>query len=137
MNEAIRHRDTGVIIVEAGKYADVREAAEKNKADLGGANLRGAYLRGADLWGAFLMDADLRGAEGYVNSHAFFAETVRRNHAIFSDAEWSTIGQIVVLTICWDVIKNRHKETAISVFDKLKTAGFGEWADYFSEYIKS
>ena len=127
MNEAIRHRATGVIIVEAGKYADVREAAEKNKADLGGANLRGAYLR----------DADLRGAEGYVNSHAFFAETVLRNHAIFSDAEWSTIGQIVVLTICWDVIKNWHKETAISVFDKLKTAGFGEWADYFSEYIKS
>jgi len=132
MNEAIKHRATGVIIVEAGKYADVREAAEKNKADLRGADLRGAYLGGADLGGA-----DLGGAEGYVNSHSFFAETVRRNHAIFSDAEWSTIGQIVVLTICWDVIKNRHKETAISVFDKLKTAGFGEWADYFSEHIKS
>ena len=68
MNEAIKHRATGVIIVEAGKYADVREAAEKNKAylggaDLRGADLRGAYLGGADLRGAYLRDAYLRGAD--------------------------------------------------------------------------
>ena len=62
MNEAIKNRFTGVIIVEAGKYASIKEAVEKNKAYLCRADLYGANLYGADLSGANLSGADLSGA---------------------------------------------------------------------------
>ena len=201
MNTEIKNRFTDKIIVEAGKYADIREAVEKNKADLSGANLYGANLSGANLSGANLSDANLSGAnlygadlsganlygaylsgaylpgadlsganlsgaylsganlsdanlsganlsgadlsganlygaKGYVNSHAFFAEAVRINHTLFTNDEWATIGQIAVLRICWDVIKNRHLITATSIFSKLKGVGFSEWEDYFDKFTK-
>ena len=41
----------------------IREIAEKNKANLCGADLRGTNLRGANLCGADLWGADLRGAD--------------------------------------------------------------------------
>jgi len=62
MNEAIKNRFTGAIIVEAGKYASIKEAVEKNRAYLSGADLFGADLSGADLSGAYLSGADLSGA---------------------------------------------------------------------------
>jgi len=67
MNEEIKNRFNDKVIVEAGKYTDIREACEQNKAHLWGAVLRGADLRGADLreavlWRARLRGADLRGA---------------------------------------------------------------------------
>jgi hypothetical protein len=196
MNTEIKNRFTDKIIVEAGKHADIREAVEKNKAylsganlygaylsgadlsgaDLPGANLSGAYLSGANLSGAYLPGADLSdanlsgaylyhadlsdaylsganlsgadlpgadlsgaylsGAKGYVNSHAFFAAAVRINHTLFTNDEWATIGQIAVLRICWDVIKNRHLITATSIFSKLKGVGFSEWEDYFDKFTK-
>ena len=57
MNTEIKNRFTGAIIVEDGKYASIREAVEKNKADLSGAD-----LSGADLYGAYLSRANLSGA---------------------------------------------------------------------------
>jgi hypothetical protein len=62
MNTEIKNRFTGAIIIEAGKYESIREAVEKNKADLSGANLPGANLPGANLPGANLPGADLSGA---------------------------------------------------------------------------
>ena len=62
MNTEIKNRFTDKIIVEAGKHADIREAVEKNKAYLSGANLYGAYLSGADLSGADLSRANLSSA---------------------------------------------------------------------------
>jgi hypothetical protein len=61
---------------------------------------------------------------------------VKRNHTLFTPEEWATIGQIVVLIICWDTIKNRHLETAKSIFQKLSDVGFDEWKKYFEEYTK-
>jgi hypothetical protein len=63
MNEAIKNRFTGAIIVEAGKYASIKEAVEKNRAYLSGADLSGADLSGADLSGSYLSGADLYGAD--------------------------------------------------------------------------
>jgi len=62
-NREIKHRFTGAIIVEAGKYADIKEAVEKSRADLSGADLSGADLSGADLSGANLFRANLSGAD--------------------------------------------------------------------------
>ena len=67
MNIEIKNRWTSEIIL-AGKYANIREAVEKNKknlqdADLQDANLQGADLQDADLQGADLRGANLRGAD--------------------------------------------------------------------------
>ena len=57
MNPEIKNRFTGAIIVEAGKYANIKEAVEKSKADLSS-----AYLSSADLSSANLSSADLSSA---------------------------------------------------------------------------
>jgi hypothetical protein len=64
----------GNIIIEEG-YDSIKDAVEKNKknirgadfdgADLDGANLSDANLSGADLYGANLRGADLYGADLY------------------------------------------------------------------------
>jgi hypothetical protein len=64
-NPEIKNRFTGEIIIEAGKYANIREAVEKHRANLRGADLYGANLYGADLRGANLYGANLRGADLY------------------------------------------------------------------------
>ena len=46
-NPEIKNRFTGAVIVEAGKYANIREAVEKSKADLRSADLSSADLRSA------------------------------------------------------------------------------------------
>ena len=61
MDIEIKNR-TGAIIM-SGKYESLRDAVEKNKANLGGADLRGANLRGANLIDANLGGANLRGAD--------------------------------------------------------------------------
>jgi len=62
-NPAIKHRLTGMVIVEAGKYTDIREAVEKESADLRYADLRSANLRSVNLRYANLRYADLRSAD--------------------------------------------------------------------------
>ena len=57
-------RDRGVLFsFETDRIKVALEAAVKQGADLGDANLRGADLRGADLGDAYLGGADLRGAD--------------------------------------------------------------------------
>ena len=58
---AIKHRYTETTLCEFD-VETVKQAAEKGKAYLRGADLRGADLRGANLYGANLDGADLRGA---------------------------------------------------------------------------
>jgi hypothetical protein len=60
----IKNRFTGETIF-ACETPELRETAEKQKANLRGANLSGANLRGANLSGANLYDANLRGADLY------------------------------------------------------------------------
>ena len=65
MNEAIKNRWTGEVIVEAGKYSNIKEAVEKSRANLYGANLYGADLYGANLSRADLSGADLSSAKNF------------------------------------------------------------------------
>lgn len=58
----IKHRFSGATLCEFD-VTTIREAAEKGKADLDGANLRWADLSGANLGGANLRWADLRWAD--------------------------------------------------------------------------
>ena len=60
----IKNRFTQKIIVE-DEAETLREVVEKNKANLGGADLWGTNLGGADLRGAYLGEADLEGAKFY------------------------------------------------------------------------
>jgi hypothetical protein len=118
--------------------------ADLRDADLGDAYLGGAYLGDANLGGADLRDADLRGADlrgaylggakNYKTSHDIFQEIVRRQKVeLFVSAEWECIGQIIVHRLCWDSIRKRFPETAMSVFKKLSKVGFSEWEEYFKE----
>ena len=59
---AIKHRYTDTTLCEFD-VETVKQAAERGKANLYGANLRGANLYGADLRGANLDGANLRGAD--------------------------------------------------------------------------
>ncbi len=143
MKIEIKHRFTGQIIL-SGEYESIKDCLQKNRgADLRGADLGGAYLRGADLGGAYLGGAylggaDLRGvylrdAEGYQNSHAIFAEAVRRQPITwFTDIEWSAIGEITIYSLCWDTIKKRFSGIIPHVFEILANAGFIEWLKYWN-----
>ncbi len=59
---SIKHRYSGTTLCEFG-VETVKQAAERGKANLYGADLREANLRGADLYGANLYGADLREAD--------------------------------------------------------------------------
>jgi len=138
--------DSSKILV-AGKYADIKECLEKNRganlrnADLGGANLRNADLGGANLGGANLRNADLRnanlgGAKNYYMSHDFAIELIRRMDVkVFTDKEWSVIGQIAIHRYCWDKIAKRHGKIALSIFEKLAKEGYGEYLDKYKEAL--
>ena len=65
-NMQIKHRRTGIVLVEGASGMTMRqtlEMATANKIDLSSANLRGADLRSANLSSADLRGANLRGAE--------------------------------------------------------------------------
>ena len=188
MNIEIKSRLTGDIII-TGDFASLKEACEKNKANLSranlsGADLHGAYLYGADLSranlsfadlsGAYLSRADLHGADlrwtnlfganlhranlyeadlhgaylyganlseanlslatGYLNSHNFFAEIVRRQATeSFTSAEWVAIGQITLHRLCWDSIEKRFASDMHHIFEVLAQAGFSEWLNYWNK----
>ena len=113
--------------------ADLRDANLRD-ANLGGADLEGADLGDAYLEGADLEGADLGGAENYLSSHDFFQEIIRRQPVkVFAQEEWATIAQIIIHRLCWDTIKNKHKDTATEIFKKLSVAGFDEWEKHFKE----
>ena len=61
MKIQIKNRFTDAVIVE-GKFKDLKEAVEKNKADLSNADLSNADLSNADLQNANLWNADLSNA---------------------------------------------------------------------------
>jgi len=155
----IKNRFTGAVIL-CGEYESIKDCLEKNTgaclggaylrdadlrdADLGGADLRDADLRGAYLRDADLRDADLRGAylggaylrdaKGYVNSHDFFTEIIRRQKVEdFTTSEWAMIGVILVHRICWDSIQKRYDGKIMPVFKKLAKVGFGEWEEKYKE----
>jgi|SRR3990167_3485292 len=113
------------------------EGADLEGAYLRGANLRdadleGAYLRGANLEGANLRGAYLEGAKNYSQSHDIFQEAVRRQAvAVFDDAEWTAIAQVIIHRLCWDAIKKRFGGVMPSIFLKLADAGCDEWLKHW------
>ena len=107
-------------VLLVGKYESIKDCLEKN---------RGANLRGADLW-----DADLRGAENYLNSHDIWIELISRQPIKdFTSTEWSIIGQIITHRLCWDSIKKRYGKKIMPVFKKLSKLGFDEWEKYYKD----
>ena len=62
MNQAIKNRFTGEIIIKADEYPSTKKACENNRANLHGSDLHNANLQNADLHGANLGGADLGGA---------------------------------------------------------------------------
>ncbi len=106
--------------------------ADLHGADLRGADLRGAYLHDADLRGAYLHDVDLRGIKEISESHAIFTELCRRQKVeTFTQKEWSMIAIVSIHFICWDSIKKRFGKDMLTVFKKIKDAG---WPDYLTKY---
>ena len=152
MKIEIKSRFDSTKVLVSGKYENIKDCLERNRganlqgADLRGADLQGAYLRGAYLWGADLRDADLRGADlwsadlrdakGYLDSHDFFQEIIRRQKVdTFTQKEWSIIGQIIIYRLCWDSIKKRFNKSAMGIFKKLKKVGFDEWEEKYDSTI--
>ena len=159
MKIQIKHRWTEKVIVE-GDYESIKDCLEKNRgadlrgtdlrnadlrdanlrgADLGGANLRYADLGGANLRGADLRGAYLRDAENYSENHDFAIELIRRQKLeVFTEKEWSIIGQISIHRLCWDTIRNRFGKSRalLKIFKVLKDAGFPEYYDRFKEIAR-
>ena len=138
MKIQINNRFNGAVQIE-GEYESLKEACEKNSANLDGANLDGANLNGANLYranldGANLNGANLNGAKEYANSHDMFSEIVKRQSVkLFVGAEWKCIAVISIHRICWDTIKKQFGKTAMRVFKKLSKAGFSEWEIFYRE----
>jgi hypothetical protein len=113
-------------------------------ANLGGANLRGANLRDADLYDAYLRDANLRdanlrGARNYRDSLFFGIELCKRgynkNNKLFTIKEKAFIFEFIATLPCWEDIEKRFGKTALSIFKKLKKAGWDEYYDYYKEIL--
>jgi hypothetical protein len=128
-------------------YANLR-GTDLTGADLRGANLRGADLTGADHIGADLTGAnltyanlrgtDLRGAKGYLSSHCFWLETIRRQPLeTFTTSEWAIIGQVFTHTLCWDSIKKRYGKEIMPIFKKLSKVGFSEWEEHYKTILEA
>ncbi len=102
-----------------GKYTSIKEACEKNRADLGGANLGGA---------------DLGDAKNYSMSHDFAIEIIRRQPIkTFTDKEWAIIGQVYIHRLCYDTIKNKYGKRIIPIFKKMAKQEFREYLKYYKE----
>src|SRR3990167_6093701 len=127
MKIEILHRVNNSIVV-SGDYESIRDCLEKSRdADLRGANLRSANLEGANLRGAYL-----EGAKNYSQSHDIFQEAVRRQAvAVFDEAEWTAIAQVIIHRLCWDAIKKRFGGVMPSIFLKLADAGCDEWLKHW------
>ena len=124
----IKCRFTGKVLFKA--------AGENVKEVLVKAVSSGADLRGADLSGAYLRGAYLYGAKKYAQSHDFFFELVRcQKVEVFTEIEWSIIGQIAIHRLCWDSIKKRFDMKIVRIFEVLAEAGFAEYLDFYKEEV--
>ena len=129
------------------RYADLRYAnlrgANLGGANLGGANLRYANLRGANLGYANLIVADLRyanlrgadlgganlgGAKNYSENHDISVQLIKNNLTKFTKKEQEISGRIFMLRLCWKSILKEYPKQAVTIANKLKKLGWGEYA---------
>jgi hypothetical protein len=110
--------------------ADLR-GADLRDADLCGADLCGADLCGADLRGADLRGADLKNVKNYSENNYFGIELCKRIHQKFTLKEKAFVFEFIATLPCWMEIKEKYGKTALSVFKKLKDAG---WDEYYNKY---
>ena len=118
MKTEIKHMNGTVLF--AGDYDSLKacvEAAVKQGAYLGDANLSCAYLNGAYL----------SGIKSYAQSHDIFAQLVRDNLTKFSVAEQAIAFRIVGLRLCWQSIRKEYGKKIVPVFRKLDKLGWGEY----------
>ena len=93
------------------------------KADLGHTNLYRADLRNANLYGA----------KDYSENLFFGIELCKREHERFTQKEKAFIFEFTATEPCWSEIKKKFGRPALSVFKKLKDAG---WCEYYDKYNK-
>ena len=151
MKIEIKNRVTGNVLI-SGNHANIKKCLEENKtvnlryadlrgADLEGACLRYAYLRYADLEGAYLRYADLTGADlagikNYSENREIFQEIVRRQSIeTFTSPQWVMIGQILIYRLCWESIEKRYGKKFLTVLNKIKKLGFGEYYDRYKKML--
>ena len=97
-------------------------------------NIRVAVVKavstGANLTSAYLRGADFTGAKGYVDSHDFIIELVRRQpRKTITSSEWEMIGELSIHRDCCGVIVKRFAKPALSLFKKIADAGWGEYLE--------
>jgi len=115
----------------------VKSGAYLSGADLRGADLSGADLSGAYLRGAYLRGADLSRAKGYVNSHYFFFELIKRQSSkTITSKEWEMIGVLTIHMPCWDTIKKQWGKKILPLFKKIAKAGWDEYLKKYQEVLK-
>ena len=122
MQQEIKNRFTGVVIVPAGKYTSIKEACEKeyanlswadlSRANLSGANLSGANLNGADLSWANLSWADLSGAN--LDGAKIFGEVIKKPPLQISGFKW------------WITITEKHIQIGCQVHEATKWFKFSD-----------
>lgn len=109
----------------------VYEADVKTKKELVVEAVKGyANLRYADLQGA-----DLRDIKNYSENHSVGIVLCVREYKKFTQKEKAFIFEFIATSTgsspCWNKIKEDFGKTALSVFKKLKSVG---WGEYYEEY---
>ncbi|MEE9117022.1 MAG: pentapeptide repeat-containing protein, partial [Calditrichia bacterium] len=95
-----------------------------------------ADLSRANLSRANLSEANLSRAKNYSENNSFGIELCKRNHENFTQKEKCFIFEFIATTPCWSKIKTDFGKTALSVFKKLKDAGWGEYYDKFNQMLE-
>lgn len=135
-----RYRSTSLVGANL-QGADV-SYADFNCADLSNADLRNADFSYADFhWtnpkGANLDGAKLNGITSYSESHAIFAEIVKRQNVdTFSAHEWKIIRTINAHNLRLAGINRRFGIDALPILEKLESVGYGEYAEMYRWLLK-
>jgi len=73
----------------------------------------------------------------YSDSYEIFFELCRRQSTgTFNLKELAIIGELSLHYPCWDEIKERYGETALSIAKKLAKAGWDEYYKKYKEILK-
>jgi len=113
--QIVSHWDKSKVLFEADKnnIKLVIELAINCSANLSCANLSGV---------------DLRSAKGYLNSHDFFQELIRRIPITDVKKEWwEIIGKIMTYRWCWPKLTQEIGSSALPLLEKYAEMGFDEY----------
>jgi len=79
----------------------------------------------------------LKGVKEYKDSHDFIIEIIRRlPEKKVTKSEWQIIGEICIHRYCWKKIEELYGKRILSILEKVKDFGWGEYYDYYVNYLK-